>query len=75
MQNQKFIVNYKFMPIPDLEKEDILDKIEELIIMGFRKPSQLLKIPEIQLRVKTFETANRYITIAYRRIRNKYSSK
>lgn len=60
------------MPIPNLEKEEILDKIEELFIMGIRRPSQVLKISEMQTKVKTFDTANQYIEIVKRRIRNKY---
>ena len=55
---------------PNLEREEIIERIEGLLIMGFWRPTEILKQ---ERRIADFETAKRYIDIAQRRLRNRYS--
>lgn len=55
---------------PNLEREEIIERIEGLLVMGYWRPTEILKQ---ERRIADFETAKRYIDIAQRRLRNRYS--
>lgn len=50
------------------QKESLIEQVEQLIVMGFTKPSQIIK----QGIVQNKESAKDYIAIAQRRLRNRY---
>ena len=52
------------------EKENRIDQVEQLIIMGYTKPSQIVA----QGVVQNIESAKEYIAIAQRRLRNRYDN-
>lgn len=56
-----------------LEREQLLDEVEEAFVMGITRPAQLLRIGSLAGRIKEWETAKRYLEIVRRRIRNRYS--
>lgn len=56
----------------DLEKEKLLEDVEELFIMGITRPAQILRVPAITGRIAEPETAKRYLDIIRRRLRNRY---
>ena len=52
----------------DQKREQLLDKIEALSAMGFKKPYHLEKV----LGINDYETANKYLAIVARRLAHKY---
>ncbi|XOB41781.1 MAG: hypothetical protein ACKKMS_00055 [Candidatus Nealsonbacteria bacterium] len=56
----------------DLEKEKLLEDVEELFIMGITRPAQILRVPAIAGRIAEPETAKKYLDIIRRRLRNRY---
>ena len=55
--------------IPNLEREELIESVEMLLIMGYSRPTEIMRN---DLRITVFETAKRYISIAQRRLRNRY---
>jgi hypothetical protein len=64
------------------KREEIIDMVEELFVMGYTRPYRIQKIlrakgeseKNLDLQNITFETIERYIDIVHRRIRNKYKN-
>lgn len=50
------------------EKEKRIDEVEQMIVMGYTKPSQIIR----QGIVDNHQSAKEYIAIAQRRLRNRY---
>jgi len=54
---------------PNLERENLIEKVEGLLAMGFTRPTEVLRQ---ERRIKDFQTAKRYLEIARRRFYNRY---
>ncbi len=52
-----------------LEREELIERVEALLIMGFTRPTEIMRQ---EPRIKDWETAKRYLSIAQRRLRNRY---
>lgn len=55
----------------NLEREEILEKVEGFLMMGVRMPTEVMRQEK---RIGDFQTAKRYIEISKRRLRNRYKN-
>ena len=55
---------------PNYQREKLIEAVEAQIIMGYKSPTEILKI--FPNDIKDWDTARRYIRIAERRLRNRY---
>lgn len=72
--NENIFFNRKYMSTKTLdEREKIIERVEELFLMGHRTAWQVYNHTERSL-VSNYDTAKRYLTIVHRRLRNRWKN-